>query len=438
MQTLAAGTLLHNGTYRIEQVLGQGGFGITYLATDMNLQRLVAIKEFFPKDYCDRADDSRNMTTGGSGASVMVTKLKAKFIREAKNIARLPHPNIVPIQDIFEENNTAYYLMDYIDGESLGDIMTRVGTIHEDKAVKYITQVAAAIGFMHSRRMNHLDIKPANIMIRRSDDTAVLIDFGTSKHYDEDGSQTTTLVSGFTHGYAPAEQYTPGGVASFTPQTDIYSLGATLYALLMGQKPPHYSVIFENGLPELPSYISVRTRKAIAHAMTLQKSMRPASVAEFMAYLTSAAADENIPASGLDRKITGDTTMRGRPRTAPGEETVGAEGMSSSSAPGDSGHAGGEAASYIDFSYRGAWSAIDYKVDVYVDGERVKSFGMNHPEKFSQRVRPGKVEVKVKYKGCVVKSVKAVVDVGAGRHHNVVLSYSRMSDSFSIRQNFSI
>ena len=282
MNCLLIGSTLQNGKYEIVKVLGQGGFGITYLAIHTFLDKKVAIKEFFLKDFCDRDETTSQITLGTANTAELVSKLKVKFLKEAKNIAKLNHPNIVSIQDIFEENNTAYYLMDYIEGESLGDKIKRDGAMSESKAVRYIKQVASAIEYMHSRKMNHLDIKPTNIMVRQTDDLPILIDFGTSKQYDSEGEQTSTMAPGFTHGYAPVEQYKPGGVSTFTPQTDIYTLGATLYALLTGNKPPHYSEILEDDLHELPDSVSTQTKKGVEHAMEIRKNKRPGSIHEFL------------------------------------------------------------------------------------------------------------------------------------------------------------
>lgn len=286
MLSLSIGSTLQNGKYEIIKVLGQGGFGITYLAVHTLLDKKVAIKKFFPKDFCDRDNDTSHITLGTSSSAGLVYKLKVKFIKEAKNIAKLNHPNIVPIQDIFEENNTAYYLMDYIEGESLGDIIKRNGALTEERAIYYIRQIASAIDYMHSKSMNHLDIKPGNIMIRKSDDTPILIDFGTSKQYDEDGGQTSTMAPGFTHGYAPIEQYKPGGVSTFTLQTDIYALGATFYVLLTGKKPPHYSEILEEGLPSLGNNISKSVAEGVEHAMEVRRNKRPATISEFLSHFT--------------------------------------------------------------------------------------------------------------------------------------------------------
>lgn len=303
MNCLSIGSTLQNGKYEIVKVLGQGGFGITYLCIHTFLDKKVAIKEFFPKDFCDRNETTSQITLGTANTAELVSKLKIKFLKEAKNIAKLNHPNIVSIQDIFEENNTAYYLMDYIEGESLGDKIKQEGAQSEAIAVKYIKQIASAIDYMHSRSMNHLDIKPANIMVRQTDDMPILIDFGTSKQYDCEGEQTSTMVPGFTHGYAPIEQYKPGGVSTFTPQTDIYALGATLYTLLTGDKPPHYSEILEDGLPGLPSTITNATKEGIGHAMEIRKNKRPASINEFISHFSDVSTPMSEEKSYNDQPL---------------------------------------------------------------------------------------------------------------------------------------
>ena len=285
MQQLSKGATLQGGKYIIERVLGQGGFGITYLATHSILEKHVAIKEFFPKDFCERNGNTSHITLGNANTSELVAKLKEKFLKEAKNISKLNHPNIVAIHDIFEENGTAYYLMDYIDGVSLNERIKSSGAMPEADALSYIKAIRSAIAYMHTKSMNHLDIKPANIMLRESDDTPILIDFGLAKQYDSTGEQTSTTPVGISHGYAPIEQYRPGGVSTFTPQTDVYALGATLFALLSGSTPPHYSDILEDGLPELPSSVSQETVVAIEKAMETKKAKRPSTIEEFLAML---------------------------------------------------------------------------------------------------------------------------------------------------------
>ncbi len=307
MQQLSKGATLQAGKYIIERVLGQGGFGITYLATHSFLEKQVAIKEFFPKDFCERNGHTSHITLGNVNTSELVAKLKEKFLKEAKNISKLNHPNIVAIHDIFEENGTAYYLMDFIDGTSLNDKIKSVGALPEEMALKYIRIVANAITYMHSKKMNHLDIKPANIMLRKSDDAPILIDFGLAKQYDSTGDQTSTTPVGISHGYAPIEQYRPGGVSTFTPQSDVYALGATLFALLTGQTPPHYSDILEDGLPELPARVSKETVKAIEKAMETKKTKRPSSIEEFLALLPASIKEcdvSNEVSSQIDKSVS--------------------------------------------------------------------------------------------------------------------------------------
>ena len=282
---LKANSLLQSGKYRIIRLLGQGGFGITYLAENTMLGKQVAIKEFFPKDFCGR-DNTSHLTLGTQNNADTVSKLKARFIKEAQNIAKLDHPGIVHIHDIFEENNTAYYVMDYIDGENLNEIVKRNGPLPEGKAVKYVEKVGEALEYIHSRNMTHFDVKPANIVIRKKDDQPILIDFGLSKQYDAHGDATSTLMQGISQGYSPIELYNYGSVSTFSPQTDVYSLGATLFYLISGKVPPQPSSIIENGL-ELSFVGDPKLRKAIESSMQVGRGKRPESVREFLNSLSS-------------------------------------------------------------------------------------------------------------------------------------------------------
>ena len=277
---LREGSELQNGKYRIIRVLGQGGFGITYLAENSLLDRKVAIKEFFPKDFCGR-DNTSHLTLGTQNNAETVARLKDRFLKEAKNIAKLDHPGIIKIHDIFEENNTAYYVMDYIEGENLNEMVKRQGPLSEAKAVEYIRKVGDALDYIHSRNMTHFDVKPANIMVRSNDDQPILIDFGLSKQYDVHGDATSTLMQGVSHGYSPIELYNPGSISSFSPQTDVYSLGATLYYLLTGNVPPSASDILENGIT-IPTTIFDANATVIRNAMAVSRSKRPQSISSFV------------------------------------------------------------------------------------------------------------------------------------------------------------
>ena len=285
---LTPGTLLERGKYRIIETLGRGGFGVTYHAEQVMAKRKVCIKEFFPMDYYKRDGDAGALTISSDGFAESMNRFKAKFIKEAQTIATLNHANIIPIYDIFEENGTAYYVMEFVEGVSLSDIVKRSGAMSERDAVAYIKQVASALEHIHARQIMHLDVKPGNIMVREEDRRAILIDFGLSKHYDAtSGEATPTTPVGVSHGFAPMEQYRPGGVSTFSPETDIYSLGATLYYLVTGCVPPLAVDIADDGLPALPTHLSYGVRTAIERSMTEKRKDRPHTIKDFLALLDS-------------------------------------------------------------------------------------------------------------------------------------------------------
>lgn len=300
MNELHANTSLHNRRYAIQKTLGQGGFGITYLAYDNVNRRQVAIKEFFMKELCNRNGKTRHMSVPSTGSKKLVDKFRAKFLKEANTIANLSHPNIIKIYDIFEENATAYYAMEYIPGGSLADMLKKEPEqrLSEVEALHYLRQVAGALNYIHMLGINHLDIKPDNIL----DDNgrAVLIDFGVAKRYDNDGHQTSTTPVGLSHGYAPLEQYKSGGVAEFSPATDIYSLGATLYKLITGQTPPDANDVLEKGLPDIEDMMSTQCADAIKKAMRSKRAYRQQSIDEFLNMLPQ---EETIEATADDDDV---------------------------------------------------------------------------------------------------------------------------------------
>ena len=285
-QELNVGSYLQNGKYRIIGMLGQGGFGITYLAVQSGLERKVAIKEFFMKEFCNRDGSTSHVTLGTEASRGTVERFREKFLKEARNIARLTHPHIVRIYDIFEENGTAYYVMEYAESGSLADLLKRKGCLSESDATRYIFQVAEALAYIHAENMNHLDVKPANILLNDRNET-ILIDFGLSKQYDAlTGGQTSTTPVGISEGYAPMEQYKQGGVSEFSPETDIYALGATFFKLLTGKTPPSASDVFEDGVPvdELKARgVSQEAIWVIKNAMEPKKKDRMKDVRLFLA-----------------------------------------------------------------------------------------------------------------------------------------------------------
>ena len=270
MSTLQPGSTLQNGKYEIQRVLGQGGFGVTYLALQQGLNRIVAIKEFFMENFCVRNADTHHVTIATEGSRELVERYRNKFLKEARNIAKLEHPNIVSIIDVFEENSTAYYVMKYAQNGSLDGKVKREGHLSEAEATRYILKIANALRFVHQHKMTHLDVKPANILLSDNDEPW-LIDFGLSKQYDaKTGEQTSSTPLGYSPGYAPIEQYMAGGAGTFSPESDIYSLGATFYKLLTGATPPDASTVANEGLPvqELKAKgVSQKTIYAIFQAM---------------------------------------------------------------------------------------------------------------------------------------------------------------------------
>jgi len=288
---LPVNTLLQGGKYKIIRFISSGGFGCTYEAEHVMLEKRMAIKEFFVKDFCNRDDATANVTVGTLSKKGLVDKLRRKFIDEAKALCRLQHQGIVHVSDVFEENGTAYFVMDYIEGQSLSDIVNNNGSIPERKALKYMRQVAEALQYVHAHNRLHLDVKPANIMIDKNDN-AVLIDFGASKQYDEQDGENTSTLLGKTPGYAPLEQM-GNDVVKFIPATDIYALGATFYKVLCGITPPsaHLLASGDATVKALSPDISVSTRKAIAAAMALNKKKRPQTIDEFIGILSDGVQD---------------------------------------------------------------------------------------------------------------------------------------------------
>ena len=297
MQELKEGCNLQGGKYRIVRTLGQGGFGITYEGVQTGLDRRVAIKEFFMKEFCNRDEHDARVSIGSKGSADMVNEFKVKFLKEAQLIARLEDaPHVVRIHDIFEENDTAYYVMEYLGNGSLNDVLKREGPLSEERAIGYVRQIGEALVFLHAHNTLHLDIKPSNVLLNKKGE-AVLIDFGVSKHYDHSGSQTSSTPVGLSKGFAPTEQYQSGGVQQFTPVTDVYSLGATLYNLLTNQTPPEASIVFEDGLPPRPHYVSERTWNAVVQAMQPRRKDRLQTVDALLQALSVAPTPQPEPVS---------------------------------------------------------------------------------------------------------------------------------------------
>jgi serine/threonine protein kinase len=279
---LPVGTTLRGGAFTVGKFLGQGGFGITYKGSHRFLGRVVAIKELFPNGC------------GRRGTSVILppqfnideyTYLKQRFIQEARILARFNHPGIPNIYDVFEENNTAYYVMEFIEGETLENIVNRKGRLDEDEAVRYIIGVGEVLEVVHSSGILHRDIKPSNIMIGR-DGRVKLIDFGSAKDL---AKRTKTFTMCFiSPPYAPPEQFSTQ--SNFGPFTDVYALAATLFYLLTGMEPPtaqdRYAGQPLPDVRQLNPRVSERVAEAVKLGMELNSSKRPQTIREFISLLS--------------------------------------------------------------------------------------------------------------------------------------------------------
>ena len=291
--SLTAGTVLKGSSYSYEIVktLGQGSFGITYLAKakvrmegslgSFSSTMYVAIKEFFMKEINGR--EGTTVTSGSKGG--LFDDYRRKFVREATNLSKLKHPNIINVLESFEVNNTCYYVMEYIDGGSLDDMIARQYGLSEAETTKYTLDIASALSFMHSNKMLHLDLKPGNVMIH--DGHAVLIDFGLSKQYDASGEpESSTTVGGGTPGYAPLEQANHRDGNGFPVMMDVYALGATMFKMLTGERPPEASDILNDGFPFNAFNCSNSGLVGVVEkAMAPMRKQRFQTVREFLAAL---------------------------------------------------------------------------------------------------------------------------------------------------------
>lgn len=293
---LKVGTILR-GTYRIDRYLSSGGFGNTYVVTNINLGDVVAIKEFFMKGVSSRDSNNTTVTIINTDNLEPFEQQKNKFKKEAKRLHNIHNAHIVQVHDFFEENGTAYYTMDFIDGVSLYEKLKSQGHSFSESEVKDILyQVLDALGAVHKLGIFHLDLKPANIMMEK-DGTVKLIDFGASKQQSIDGGATSSTGVSYTNGYAPFEQM-EGNLESFGPWTDFYALGATLYNLLTGRKPPMPSDISVDESKDKHESLPMQNVGKAMHDLVIwmlqvNRNKRPQSVKEIYAYIKDNFGDGN-------------------------------------------------------------------------------------------------------------------------------------------------
>lgn len=290
--------------YRVEKVLGKGGFGITYKVSALKIIQVgnvsqsvrfyFCIKEFFMKG-CDRGVDGQAMTYASTLAGDVKICLK-DFIVEARRLNKIgtKSKNIVKVNEVFEANGTAYYVMEFLDGGSMAEYVAQHGPLSWKSARNIIIPIAEAVNLLHSERLLHMDIKPANIMLKHNADGKmfpVLIDFGIAKHFDSKGRPTTLdIAKGATEGYAPMEQYS--GIDKFAPEIDVYALGATMTYLLTGKQPPKAFDLQTTQSVEavLPPYLTASQRTAIVKAMEPNKFERTKNTTAFIRDINNAVS----------------------------------------------------------------------------------------------------------------------------------------------------
>lgn len=282
-------------TYRIERTLGSGTFGITYLATILSGAGAldgkvhVCIKEFFMHDVNGREGSAVTASTKNG----LWNDYRKKFEREARRLAAIKHPGVVQVLEAFNQNNTSYYSMEYLGGGSLDGYIKKKGHLTEPEALRLFKHVTDAMSYLHAQHMLHLDLKPGNIMMK-DDGTTAIIDFGLAKQFDSNGNpESSSTIGAGTPGYAPIEQahYNGENRTAFPATMDVYALGATLFKMLTGKRPPEASQVLNDGLPtdELHRYgVSQRTVSAIEHAMEPMVARRTPTVAALASELAQA------------------------------------------------------------------------------------------------------------------------------------------------------
>jgi tetratricopeptide (TPR) repeat protein/serine/threonine protein kinase len=314
-ETLPPGTLL-DGSYRIVRVVGSGGFGVTYEAEDSNLGTVVAIKEYYPLDFGERAGtmsvrakSDRHRTTFDWGRS--------NFLTEARTLARFEHPSIVRVTRVFEAHSTAYMVMRFEQGRSYEDWLRWLGRPPtQEELDRIVAPVLDALQMLHAANFLHRDIAPDNIIVR-ADGTPVLLDFGAARRAVAEMSRALTGI--VKAGYSPHEQYSSDGRLQ-GPWSDLYALGATLYRAISGNPPDEAMLrLDEDRMPSAakigkgiyrPSFLA-----AIDACLKVRPSQRPRSVAELRPKLLGTAKSKNSLKRFID-PLNGLGTLRSRPQWA--------------------------------------------------------------------------------------------------------------------------
>ena len=302
---LIIGSILH-GNYRIDRYLSSGGFGNTYVVTNVEFDECYAVKEFFMKGITQREEDHTTVSVSNTENTPVFNEQKNKFKKEARRLRQLRSSHIVSVHDLFEENGTVYYVMDYVDGENLGERLKRTGQpLTEAEVQALLPQILDALHVTHQANIWHLDLKPGNIMVDKTG-CVKLIDFGASKQLSgTNGSTTVPTAMCYTQGYAPLEQMEQN-YDKLGPWTDLYALGATIYNLLTNRIPPRPTDIdddlteyHQEALP-MPANISERMRDLILWLMQPSRMRRPHSIDEVIKYLNAHEVEDKKPAESVE------------------------------------------------------------------------------------------------------------------------------------------
>jgi serine/threonine protein kinase len=298
---LAPGTRIEN--LRIDRVLGQGAFGISYLVTDTMLDKSFALKEYLPRDLVTRREDGKLQATDEQAAGLFATGL-AQFLEEGRTVAQLEHPNIVTVFSCLEANGTAYLLMPWYRGEALHKLLKRSGTFSQEEALALSRPLLDALDYIHRNGVIHQDIKPANIYITE-EGTPILLDFGAAGQFPHTTTSTRRKLG--SAGYAAVEQAEPGG--RIGPWTDIYGLAATLYRCISGRIPTAADQrrnALEDQLADpleplaglVPAQEFATVIAAVDPGLALEPAARPQSIGDWRSSFHGIAA--GTAASGAD------------------------------------------------------------------------------------------------------------------------------------------
>jgi serine/threonine protein kinase/uncharacterized protein YhfF len=294
-QALPRGHVLHD-RYELLAVLGVGGFGVTYLGHDEELERRVAIKEYFPNEFAVREGTTVHPKSVGDREDVEWGL--DRFLDEARTLARFRHPNLVRVIDYFKGNGTAYIVMDYEDGEPLDEVLDRLGRLTESQLRKVLLPIVDGLGEVHRAGFLHRDIKPSNVFIRRADESPVLLDFGAARQAL--GRKSRSMTSVVSAGYSPPEQYESEGKQGVW--TDIYALSALCFRAIAGRvpvdAPRRAGALLEGGADPLPRLtespgvtgFSMPFLESVDRGLRMVAGQRPASLDEWSVLLGGAVS----------------------------------------------------------------------------------------------------------------------------------------------------